>query len=87
MAVADVQAYCSPAFLAALEPCSSFRFKFLRERNQNLTGRETLYDMLFDAFVEAGPGDRSSLPLLRNCFPAPDRNSIAEMRTLTSSFA
>jgi hypothetical protein len=87
MAVADVQAYCSPAFLTALEPCSSFRFKFLRERNQNLTGRETLYDMLFDAFVEAGPGDRSSLPLLRNCFPAPDRNSIAEMRTLTSSFA
>ena len=87
MAVADVQGYCSPAFLAALEPCSSFRFKFLRERNQSLTGRDALYDMLFDAFVEAGPGDRSSLPLPRNCFSAPDLDSNAEMRTLTSSFA
>jgi hypothetical protein len=87
MAVADVQAYCSPTFLAALEPCSSFRFKFLRDRNQSLTGREALYDMLFDAFVEAGPGDQSRLPLPRNCFPAPDRNPIPEMRALTSSFA
>jgi hypothetical protein len=87
MAVADVQAYCSPPFLAALEPCSSFRFKFLRDRNQSLTGRDALYDLLFDAFVEAGPSDRSKLPLPRNCFPAPDRNSVTEMRTLTSSFA
>jgi hypothetical protein len=87
MAVADLQAYCSPAFLAALEPRSSFRLNFLRDRNQSLTGRETLYDQLFDAFVEAGPSDRGILPLPRNCFPAPDRDPIAEMRKLASSFA
>ena len=87
MAVADVQAYCSPTFLAALEPCSSFRLKFLRDRNQSLTGREALYDLLFDAFLEAAPSHRSNLPQPRNSFPASDRNTIPEMRTLTSSFA
>jgi len=63
MAVADVQAYCSPAFLAELEPCSSFRFNFLRERNQNLASRAAFHDVLFDAFLEAGPGTTSRLPM------------------------
>ncbi|MGD0628980.1 MAG: hypothetical protein ABR987_06485 [Terracidiphilus sp.] len=87
MAVADVQRYCSPAFLAALEPCSSFRFKFLRDRNQSLTGREALYDLLFDAFVEAGPGERSRLPLPGIALSSPDHHPIAEMRALSNSFA
>jgi hypothetical protein len=87
MAVADVQGYCSPAFLAALEPCSSFRFGFLRERNQSLTGREALYDLLFDAFVEAAPGERSKLPIPQSALPSPDRCPLAEVRTLTNSFA
>ncbi|MGO9337113.1 MAG: hypothetical protein ACLPH3_24550 [Terracidiphilus sp.] len=87
MAVADVQGFCSPEFLASLEPYSSFRFKFLRERNRSLTGRQALYDLLFDAFLEAGPGDRSHLPLPRNSFPESDRHPIAEMPALSNSFA
>jgi hypothetical protein len=87
MAVADVQGYCSPAFLAALEPCSSFRFGFLRDRNQTLTGHEALYDLLFDAFIEAGAGEPSKLPLPQSAFPSPERFPIADVRTLTNSFA
>jgi hypothetical protein len=63
MAVADVQDYCSPAFLADLEPSSSFRFQFLSERSQQLAGREAFYDVLLDAFVEGGAGNRSGLPM------------------------
>jgi hypothetical protein len=40
MAVADAQSCFSPAFLAELEPCSSFRFDFLRARNEKLAGRQ-----------------------------------------------
>jgi len=65
MAVADVQGYCSQAFLAELEPRSSFRFRFLRERNERLAGREAFYDVLFDAFLEGGPEHCSALPTPR----------------------
>ena len=54
MAVADARQFFSPAFLAELEPCSAFRFKFLNARNKNLAGRESFYAVLFDAFLEAG---------------------------------
>jgi hypothetical protein len=54
MAVADAQSCFTPAFLAELEPCSSFRFDFLRARNEKLAGRQALYEVLFDAFLEAG---------------------------------
>ena len=87
MAVAEVQGYCSPAFLAALEPCSSFRFRFLRDRNRSITGREALSDLLFDAFVEAAPGERSNLALPRIALPSTQRNPVAEVRILTNSFA
>jgi hypothetical protein len=87
MAVADVQSYCSPAFLAELEPCSSFRFNFLRARNESLTGRQALYDLLFDAFIEAGPADRRTLPLPHDSFPSPDAHPIAGLPALSSSFA
>ena len=63
MAVADVQGYCSPAFLAEIEPGSSFRFQFLSERSQQLAGRERFYNGLFDAFVEAGGVNQSALPM------------------------
>ena len=63
MAVAGVQDYCSPAFLAEIEPNSSFRFGFLNERSQQLAGREAFYDVLFDAFVEAGAVNSSGLPI------------------------
>jgi len=71
MAVADVHLFCSPAFLAELEPCSSFRFRFLRERNGSLDGRQGLYDTLFDAYIDAGEGQRSGPPLPHRSLPQP----------------
>jgi len=79
MAVADVQALCSPQLLADLEPYSSFRFDFLRKRNESLTGRKALFDVLFDAFVEAGPGDRNRLPLPANCWTEQAVQCVAEL--------
>ena len=87
MAVADVSSFCSPGFLAELEPCSSFRFSFLRERNESLTGRQALYGVLFDAFLEAGGGDRSGIPLPRKMLPNADAPPVAELRALAGSFA
>jgi hypothetical protein len=67
MAVADAHQSFSPAFLAELDPCSSFRFNFLRARNKSSPAAR-LSSTLFDAFVEAGPGDRSRLPLAPQLF-------------------
>ena len=53
-AVADSHAFFSRTFAAEAELCSPFRFGFLRERRERLTGRSGLYVMLFDAFLEAG---------------------------------
>jgi hypothetical protein len=63
MAAADARQFFSPAFLAELETCSAFRFKFLEDRNGNLAGRESFYAVLFDAFLEAEADDGSALPL------------------------
>jgi hypothetical protein len=87
MAVADVQSYCSTAFLAELEPRSGFRFNFLSTRHETLAGRQALYDLLFDAFIEAGPADRGTLFLLREPFPSPDAHPITSLPALSSSFA
>jgi hypothetical protein len=54
LAVADARQFFSPAFLAELEPCSPFRFDFLRTRSQKLAGRQALYATLFDSFLETG---------------------------------
>ena len=87
MAVADAQQFFSPPFLAQLEPCSSFRFNFLRTRNEKLTGRQALYDVLFDAFLEAGTGDQSGIPLPGESCLAPDLQAVAELPALCNSFA
>jgi hypothetical protein len=88
MAVADTHEFFSPAFLAELEPCSCFRFGFLRERNKKLTGREALYATLFDAFVEAGPGEQSTLPLpIKPLLAAKAHHSVAELGALSNSCA
>jgi hypothetical protein len=87
MAVANAQQFFSPAFLADLEPSSPFRFAFLRARNERLAGRQALYTVLFDAFLEAGPGEQSGFPLpgesLRDADPPP----VADLRSLSASFA
>jgi hypothetical protein len=62
MAVAAIPQYFSEEFLAELEPCSPFRFGFLRSRRERLSGRSGLYESLFDAFLEAGDVDISKLP-------------------------
>jgi len=87
MAVADAQQFLSPAFLAALEPSSPFRFGFLRARNEKLAGRQALYAVLFDAFLEAGPGGQSELPLPGQSLPVADLAPVAELRCLSNSFA
>jgi hypothetical protein len=87
MAVADAHQYFSPAFLAQLEPCSGFRFKFLRERNNKLNGREALFTTLFDAFLEAGEGDASALPPARESSPADRIHPVTELAALSNSFA
>ena len=63
MAVANAGQFFTKPFLDELEPCSNFRFNFLRERNRNLTARQSFYAVLFDAFVEAAPAGPSALPI------------------------
>jgi len=87
MAVADAHQFFSPAFLAQLEPCSSFRFEFLRARNNKLSGRQALFATLFDAFLEAGDGDPSHLPASSASFPTQDIHPAVELASLTNSFA
>jgi hypothetical protein len=62
-AVANSHEYFSPGFLDEAERWSPFRFEFLRARNKRLTSRQGLYAVLFEAFLEAGEGDDSELPL------------------------
>lgn len=57
MAVANSHDYFSSPFLQEAEAWSPFRFDFLRKRRERLTGRQGLYAMLFEAFLEAPEED------------------------------
>ena len=87
IAVADLQHLLSPAFLAELEPSSPFRFDFLRSRNGKLTRRQSLYSILFDAFLEAGPDEPSGLSLPSQSVPCAVDSPLADLRSLSNSFA
>jgi hypothetical protein len=87
MAVAETQQFFSAEFLAELEPCSLFRFSFLRSRNEKLTGRQALYATLFDAILEAGPTEEIQLPLPGESIPATDLHPVADLPVLSDSFA
>jgi hypothetical protein len=87
MAVADAHEFFSPTFLAQLEPCSGFRFEFLRARNNKLTARQALFTTLFDAFLEAGEGAPGSLPSARESHAALSIPPVAELPALSNSFA
>jgi hypothetical protein len=63
MAAADAQPFFSREFLAELEPCSGFRFNFLRKRKEKLAGRQVIYAPLFDAFLEDASGKQETAPL------------------------
>ncbi len=71
MAVAASHQHFSPEFLREAEVFSPFRFGFLRERRQRLTGRQGLYAMLFDALVE--PANEGELPLPETARPRAPR--------------
>jgi hypothetical protein len=87
MAVAEAQPFFSSAFLAELEPCSSFRFNFVRTRNKKLAGRRALYATLFDAFLEAGSNDRSEVPQPGESALAPGLLPAAELCALSGAFS
>ncbi len=81
MAVAQAHEHFSPALLAALEPCSPFRFGFLRARRKKLDGKSGLFQRLFQILLsnEEGPACqlpsprvRRSLPLIPTAALAPD---------------
>jgi hypothetical protein len=81
MAVAENHTFFSSAFLAELEPCSNFRFGFLRSRNQKLAGRQALYATLFDAFLEAEEADPCGIPLpavIREQWPLNSRRQTGD---------
>jgi hypothetical protein len=63
MAAADALPFFTRDFLAELEPCSGFRFGFLRKRKEKLAVRKTLYAPLFDAFLEDNAGEERTMPL------------------------
>jgi hypothetical protein len=86
MAVANAHTFFSPEFLAELETCSGFRFDFLRARNQKLDERESLFAVIFDAFLEAGEGHPSGLPQFRGSIVAQDLCSSGGLGVLSNSF-
>jgi len=86
MAVANAPSFFSPAFLSEIEARSAFRFDFLRARNQKLTGRQSLYAFVFDAFVDSGIED-CAVRVPGKAFNPPHADNHHEPRFLTSSFA
>ncbi len=73
MAVAESHAFFSAEVLAEAEGWSPFRFGFLRERRDRLAGRQGLFAMLFDIFLEAGrPGGPVARQSLHDYSAAPN---------------
>ncbi|MGD0735022.1 MAG: hypothetical protein ABR976_07730 [Terracidiphilus sp.] len=86
MAVANAPDFFSPAFLAELESRSAFRFDFLRARNQKLTGRQSLYEFVFDAFVDSEIPD-CAVRVPTESFNASHIEKNLQLRALSASFA
>jgi hypothetical protein len=81
MAVAQAHEYFSPALLAALEPCSPFRFPFQRFRRKRLEGKSGLFQRLFQILLSneeelavqlPSPRTRQTFPLIPPAPLAPD---------------
>jgi hypothetical protein len=86
MAVANTPSFFSSPFLDELEAFSAFRFNFLRARNQKLTGRQSLYSCVFDAFIESGIDD-CAVPIPSETFNSPDTQLSTQINILSNSFA
>jgi hypothetical protein len=69
MAVAQSHSFFSARFLEQAERWSPFRFGFLRERRERLIGRQGLYAMLFDLFLEVPEGELPMSPPAANPIP------------------
>jgi len=66
MAVGQAQAYFSAGFLARMEPCSPFRFEFLRARREKLEGERGLFERIFELVLNSEEEGGIELP------PAPE---------------
>jgi hypothetical protein len=62
-AVGQADAFFTPAFLARMEPCSPFRFAFLRKRRDRLQGDHGLFERLFDIVLNSEDQNAAGLPL------------------------
>ncbi|KAA6463285.1 hypothetical protein DYQ86_08190 [Acidobacteria bacterium AB60] len=71
MAVGQAQEYCTPTLLAKLEPCSPFRFGFLRARRKKLEGKSGLFQKLFQLLLASDDATPELLPspVARAAFP------------------
>ncbi len=71
MAVAQAHEYFSPAIVEELEPCSPFRFAFLRARRKKLDGRSGLFQRLFPVLLSGDeePAIQLPIPHPRQNFP------------------
>jgi hypothetical protein len=63
MAAANAHEFFTADFVAELERFSPFRFDFLRARHERLAGRQGLYAVLFESFVDDDDNDPGGLPL------------------------
>jgi len=62
MAVAQVPEYFSPPLLATFEPCSPFRFAFLRARRKKLEGKSGLFQRIFQLLLASEEATPAQLP-------------------------
>jgi hypothetical protein len=63
MAVGQADAYFTPAFLRRMEPCSPFRFAFLRKRREKLQRDRGLFQRLFEIVLNSEDQNAAALPL------------------------
>jgi hypothetical protein len=85
MAVARAHRFFTPAFIAELEPASSFRFEFLRARHNRIAGRRGLYKVLFESFLESSDADLRRLPQPEDWLAftlRPDCNYVSSSRNI-----
>ena len=61
-AIARTHTLFTPGFLAEVEPASPFRFTFLRSRHKKLSGKQGLFRILFELFLNSAEIDFTSLP-------------------------
>jgi hypothetical protein len=78
MSVGQVPKYFTQQFLARMEPCSPFRFKFLRKRREKLAGDCGLFERIFELMLNSdNQREASLLPSPIRCHPEQSGASCA----------